>query len=66
MIEKEAIDILKNDTPDTSDAWHDALNMAIEALVHKEKLKEAYIKGYQDGMKAQAVHEELCREEQEG
>lgn len=32
MTNSKAIEILKNDVPDTSDAWCDALDMAIKAL----------------------------------
>lgn len=32
----------------------------------KRTIRTIYYKGYYDGMKAQAFHEELCREESEG
>lgn len=38
-------------------------NIPIDMAFVAELIKRVYDKGYSDGMKAQAFHEELCREE---
>ena len=50
-------------SPEQYKVHAECLDYGIKAIETVEKYKDAYHKGYKDGVEAREFHEELCREE---